>query len=369
MDVAQRLREARTNLNLTLEEAGDRCGIAASVLSEFEKGKREPRLAQLKELADIYHCSVASLLEDTAISNQTVLWRERPSSPTAEELEATLVDLATRYRTLELLCGLQPAIELPFVTDLRSNFDYRAAARLARRTRSILGLGQRPGQVLLRVLEQTCNVKIFNLPFEPERCAACSLSDLFGAAVLLNSNSMRWTRNFDLAHELFHLLTWKRFRHPGTPQTEVAPHEEEKLATCFACNLLMPDEVFREAVDARRAQAEKLTFDSLFGIAREFDVPIEAVVWQTAFVFKIDEETILQATGKLKSLASTWDCRTSDGPPVRPIRFEALCNQAIRHGLISTGRYAESLGISRREAMKRIEQNPVADVEIEIARC
>ena len=47
--------------------------------------------------------------------------------------------------------------------------------------------------------------------------------------------------------------------------------------------------------------------------------------------------------------------------------FTALCNQAIRKGLISTGRYAESLGISRREAMKHIEQEAIADVEVEVA--
>ena len=51
-----------------------------------------------------------------------------------------------------------------------------------------------------------------------------------------------------------------------------------------------------------------------------------------------------------------WDDRQRDVPPHRPLRFEALANEALRKGLISTGRYAEFLGITRREAMRQVEQ-------------
>ena len=366
MSIAERLKEARTSLNLTLDAVFDRTGIAASALSDFENAKREPKLGQLKQLAETYRRPLASFLNDAPFPRQTVLWRERPSSPTAEELQATLIELAERYHALETLCEQHSPMQLSVPAELRGEFDYQAAQSLARRVRSDLGLGDRPGQTLLRVLEEVCNVKVFHLSFEPTGSAACSMSEQFGAAVLLNSNSVRWRRNFDVAHELFHLLTWKQFRHNAGSGSEVASDEEEKLATCFARNLLMPEEVFREAINAQRGPSGKIGFDGLFEVAREFDVSIEAVLWQMVFVFRTPAERIKETIASLADTVRSWDSRISDAPPTRPVRFVALCNQAIRKGLISTGRYADYLGISRREAMKHVEQDAVADVEVEI---
>jgi Zn-dependent peptidase ImmA (M78 family) len=365
--IAARLKDARTNLNLTLDAVSQRCGIAASALSDFENAKREPRLGQLKQLADIFHRSVASFLDDTPIPIRTVLWRERPSSPTAEELQATLIDLAERYHTLEVLCEQHSPMELPVPKESHGHFDYQAAQSLARRVRNELGLGERPGQGLLRVLEEVCNVKIFHLQFEPTGSAASSVSDQFGAAVLLNSNSVRWRRNFDLAHELFHLLTWRQFGHDSASSSQIATEEEERFATCFASNLLMPEEVFREAINNQRGSSGKVGFDGLFEVAREFDVSIGAVLWRMVFVFDVPTEKVKEATATLKDTVRFCDFRVSDQPPTRPVRFVALCNQAIRKGLISTGRYADCLGITRREAMKHIEQDAIEDVEVEVA--
>lgn len=367
MSISERLKDARNRLNLTLEAVHERTGIAASALCDFENARREPKLGQLAKLAKIYRRSLASFLEDTPLPQHTVLWRERPSSPTAEELQATLIELAERYHVLETLCEQNSQIGLPINKEVDRRFDYQAAQSLARRARSELGLGDRPGQTLLRVLEEVCNVKVFHLLFEPTGSAACSMSEQFGAAVLLNSSSVRWRRNFDLAHELFHLLTWKQFRHDAGSSSEIASEEEEKLATCFARNLLMPEEVFREAINSHCGPSGKVGFDGLFEVAREFDVSIEAVLWQMSFVFGTSADSVKETIGLLADKVRLWDARVNDSPPSRPVRFVALCNQAIRKGLISTGRYADYLGISRREAMKHVEQDAIADVEVEIA--
>jgi len=100
MDLAEKLKESRNALTLPLETVSERTGIGLSTLSEFENAKREPRLAQLKQLADVYHRSVGSFLDDEPQPMECVLWRQRPQSPSAEELQATLIDLAEKYRTL-----------------------------------------------------------------------------------------------------------------------------------------------------------------------------------------------------------------------------------------------------------------------------
>jgi len=43
-----------------------------------------------------------------------------------------------------------------------------------------------------------------------------------------------------------------------------------------------------------------------------------------------------------------------------------LARQALRKGLISTGRYAQYIGVTRREAMKVVEEDAEDDAEIEL---
>ena len=103
---------------------------------------------------------------------------------------------------------------------------------------------------------------MFYLDFEPSGTAACTQSPTFGAAVLLNAKNARWRRNFDLAHELFHLLTWNVFN-PASGSSTERPAREEQLADRFASNLLMPEESVRASVNAPMLD-HKLPVDAVF---------------------------------------------------------------------------------------------------------
>ena len=162
-------------------------------------------------------------------------------------------------------CGetMEPGLPSPRMSVANPGYDH--AENLARDVRKQLGLGDRPGIDLLRALEEECGVKVFHRAFEPSGVAASTKSPSFGFAVLLNSKHVRWRRNFDLAHELFHLLTWDVF-HSEESEFSGPDKREEKLADVFAANLLMPAEAVRAAVNRRGP----LTYEALFGIAREF---------------------------------------------------------------------------------------------------
>lgn len=368
MPLSDRLKLARSSLKLTLQDVEERTAIGVSTLSEFENGKREPRLVQLKQLADAYSRSVAFFLDDGPIASQVVLWRQKPESPRAEELQARLVKLGEQYHHLELLCNGHEPCDLPFHSGPAERFSYAQAEKLAHQSRQLLGLGERPGQSLLRVLEEVCRIKVFHLNFEPSGGAACTLSESFGAAVLLNAKHVRWRRNFDLAHELFHLLTWKTFRSVAEGDVVEASEAEEKFATCFARNLLVPPELLRVTVDEALAkQGGKLTFDDLFEIARQFDVSVEVVVRHISFVYQKSPEWANSVLDQLRSQIGFWDNRVSDTPSALPLRFHALARQALRHGLLSTGKYAEYIGVSRRDAMQVVEQDAEDDATIEVA--
>jgi len=353
-------------MNLTLADVQKRSGIGSSTLSEFENGKREPRLLQLKDLAELYHRSTSFFLDEGPLPVEIVLWREKPTSPNAELVQAELLKLAEQYRNLERWCEDVEEHDLPTKRGNPQRFGYTQAEKLAHEFRTRYGLGDRPGQSLLRVLEEVCKVKVFHMQFEPSGSAACTFSDRYGAAILLNSNHVRWRRNFDLAHELFHLLTWKVFRQLDTSSTVEASPQEEKLATCFARNLLMPQDQLRIAIDSQRGERKKLAFDDLFEIARQFDVSVEALLRQVGFIYNLSEDVVEQDIETLRDRISFWDKRQHDTPPNRPLRFEALASEALRKGLIATGRYAEYLGITRRQAMRQVEQEAPDDAEVEV---
>lgn len=366
MAIADRLRYSRQTMNLTLEAVEERTSIGVSTLSDFENGKREPKLSQLKQLADFYRRSTAFFLEEGEPAPDVVLWRQRPTSPQVEVLERDLIKLAEQYHNLEVWCDDVKEFELPITSGRKEDFGYPKAEKLAHDFRNKYSLGDRPGQSLLRVLEEVCKVKVFHLAFVPSGSAACTLSDKYGAAILLNSDNVRWRRNFDLAHELFHLLTWQVFRGTPSARGEVASDAEEKFATCFARNLLIPAETLRIAIDARLNERKTLSFSDLFEVARQFDVSVEAILWQIGFVYKVPKEHTQQAVDQLRGQMSFWDNRERDTAPTRPLRFRALARQALSAGRLSTGRYAEYLGISRREAMQAVEQDACENAEVEV---
>lgn len=366
MPVDERLKFARESLGLTLKQVEAATGIGPSSLSEYESGKRAPRVSQLKTLADFYRRSIAFFLTEGEIPREILLWRQRPADAAAAEIQGRFLGLCEQYHNLEVWCADRQPCRLPKAEGNAHSFRYRDAERLARQVRQALELGDRPGQSLLWVLEEVCGVKIFHLPFEETGSAACTLSETYGPAILLNSRAVRWRRNFDLAHELFHVLTWQVFR-AGFTESDTTPSEqEEKLATCFAGNLLMPVDTVREAIEDRSKDAS-ITFKDLFDIARQFDVSVESLFWRMKFLFDRSEEETRRDIERYQAVGRIWEVdRERDEPPPRPLRFRALAISALRAGKMSQGKFAEYLGISRREAMRFVEQEAPENEEVAI---
>jgi len=359
--IGQRLKVARERAGLSQAEVCRRTGLGESTLSEFENDRRAPSLAQLDTLAKSYSRSVASFLADADVSQASVLWRKRPTEG-AQELEAMFLRLVEQYGNLERWCHAVSACRLPDAATAAKAFAVGDAEELARVVRRDLGLGDRPALSLLRVLEEDCGVKVFHLPFEPTGTAACARSDSLGTAILLNSRNVRWRRNFDLAHELFHLLAWGVFR---ASQNEGREHEET-LADAFASALLLPEEALRSALNRRRID-KKLSTAAVFDLARDFDVSIDAVVWRLHGLFRVpDRAYTKQRIEAFRAAAPLYEERTRDVPPTRPERFRALAVTALRSGDLAIGRFAEYLGITRGEAMKFVEQEAPLDEAMEL---
>ena len=344
MQLGRRLRETRERVGLTQAAAAEKSGVGHSSLCEFENGRREPRLVHLAALAKCYHCDLWSFFSEAPASRVAVRWCRRPEKD-AGLLENQFLQLCHWYRNLELWSKVSAPSELPCVRGACRPSSVRDAEELSKQVRNSLQLGNRPGALLLRVLEEDFGLKVFHLPLEVVGGAGCARSPEFGAAVLLDAASARRRRTIDLAHALFHLLTWDDADGPGR-KDEI---DEETLAHSFAAALLMPEEVVRTAVHRRR-DVGGLTWPALFEIAREFEVPSAALLSRFQVVFGLSNEATRNYAEECRAWTVLLEPEEEPSPP-KPARFRALAVALFNDGEISTGRFAEYLGIGRHAAM------------------
>jgi Zn-dependent peptidase ImmA (M78 family)/DNA-binding XRE family transcriptional regulator len=362
MNIADKLRSARKHSGLTQEQVSDRCGIDDSSLSSFENGKSEPRLSQLSELGEVYHLSLNYFFEANEPQPQLVLWRNAPEN--GKEIEAEFLQLCRQYRQLEIWTNNISEVKLPPFEPFTGRFWYPQVEEMAHNARVMMGLGDRPGESLHRVLEEVSGVKIFCLDLGSAGVAACAVSTEFGSAILLNSKCAPWRRNHDLAHELFHLLTWKYFKH--TEGVCEASDQEEKFATCFAGNLLLPAEPVRLAIYKSAGDKDRLSYEQMDDIAREFDVSLESLIWRMHYLFNYKESATSGYLEAAKEYVQTVHRKYDPLPADLPERYRSLAIKAFRNGDISKGRFAKLMEISRMDAEQFTTGREPANAEVPI---
>ncbi|MGO8672512.1 MAG: helix-turn-helix domain-containing protein [Capsulimonadaceae bacterium] len=361
MDIGAKIKAARNAVGLSLSELEARTEIGKSSLCEFETGKREPKMSQLSAIAKACSRPFYYFFDDREHAEELVLWRQQPDNHL--EVEVRFVEMCRNYSLLEKWCGESVDPCLPSVSQAASTVRARDAAELARRTRGELGLGSRPSFTLLNALVEDCGIKVFHDDFEPTGTAASIKSREVGLGILLNARNVRCRRNFDLAHELFHLLVWDAFR----SESKTATEDEERLADIFAAHLLMPEEEVRSVVTKRMVDG-KLPIAAVLDSARQFDVSSEAMAWRIHYVFNLGPdyaEKTKEAIRKLKE----WGLRSKSSdevqPPKYPERYHSLALAALRKGEVSMGRFAQMLDIGIWEAMQLDQEDaPGADLSL-----
>lgn len=73
MAFSDRLKESRTNSNLTQEQLAEKLGIAKSTLSGYETGNREPSIATFAKILDILDVDANYLYQDEVEKNTKIV--------------------------------------------------------------------------------------------------------------------------------------------------------------------------------------------------------------------------------------------------------------------------------------------------------
>jgi Zn-dependent peptidase ImmA (M78 family)/transcriptional regulator with XRE-family HTH domain len=363
MELGKRLLEARERTKFSLADVRQRTAIGESSLSDIENGKREPKIKQLVQLADLYGKPLSFFLSEKVEAEDTVLWRTRPTEG-AELHECKFLKLCAQYRRLEEWMNDVISPKLPSVERICT---YADVEELAEGVRRDLNLGDRPAFSLYRALEEDCGIKVFYEELEPTGTAACVRSSQYGWAILLNAKNAFVRQNYDLAHELFHLIVWNVYRPSGNSTSyragteEAAEGTEEQFADKFASCVLLPRDVVMRAVDRKRNANGNLPISMIPTIAKQFGVSTEALLWRLHGIYNWGAAARKEKTQEYVALAKRLTAVSKDEerkakPAKYPDRYNTLAVQALKRGELSIGRFVEYTEMNRKEAMSYLEQ-------------
>lgn len=254
--------------------------------------------------------------------------------------------LIAAFRTLGAEVGEKPPLERRSLR-LTKTSRFEDAAEAGERFTAEHNLGDVPAQRLAEVMERDLHILV--LMVTPSHVgvsgAACRLPDL--DIVLINRDEVPGRRHFDLAHELFHILTWE-----AMPPVHVEDATEigganriEQLANAFASTLLMPARIVEAAADWRAVRGNSL-IAQLNAAADRLEVTSTALLWRLVSLGLIE---------KADARAVPADALRFNGRPAKPEgkvpplfskRFVEIAARAVDEGRVSIRKIASILGLS-----------------------
>jgi len=353
--LANLLKKERESLDFTLKEVSEKLGFNNyQTLSSIEAGEREVKAWELAKLAEIYGRDMDYFLNiDLPQKEVRVLWRSPKTSPQKTLTERQFISICMRYQNLLNLLN-EPDVSytgLIFKIEkhrLLAQDAFKYVENLASKYISILKLGYRPACSLPKILEEEMGIKIIFMPIDSNISGGSTIDDNFGMAVLVNANDAPWRRNYDLAHEFFHLITWEDFAPDEIYQDEARGKSRiEQLADVFAASLLLPEEQIRDEFEIR-TENKSISYLNLVKIARDFDVSIEALLWRLVNLGLLKKENIQEEleTGALKDIDKKHrhtDWAETEKPHLSA-KYISLAIKAFHLGKISKGKLAEYVG-------------------------
>jgi len=361
--LGNKIREARERLSWSQTRLAEAVGLGSpQIVSTIENGQRELKAWELFKIAKALHVSVEQLLNPNATPEPVPQWRARPESEFREH-EARFFQRCERYALVESWCGITEPQQLRPLSFQQSMPSFLQVRRDAENVRNALQLGSRPACSLSKILQEEFGVKIFCDDLGPNG-AGFSVKGSFGYGILLNAANAPWRRNFSLAHELFHLLTWD----------SLAPSDQcEKLADAFASSLLLPTETLLEMVSARLENG-CIAIEKLVEIARDFDVSTEALLWRLVNLGRLEKEAVSGALQSDSFRSVDRAMRTWDVAPMLPERYVRLCFLAYRKGKLGLAKLAEFLEKSLVDLASEIGEIGTdlpdsADTELAVTGC
>ena len=223
--------------------------------------------------------------------------------------------------------------------NLTRSDSYVAAKAAGEGVADFLKLGPVPSKRLAEAMREKLSTLVLMVDAQPGISgAACLVRDM--GAVLVKRNETVGRRNFDLAHELFHVLTWDAMPterlDDGIGSGKIQKRIEQ-MAEKFASALLMPREVL-----ARHTGGE-IDHAWLNRTATALGVTSQALKWRLVSLGLMDADTARALDDRLLSHNGQPDGHQGEVPPLFGRRFMTVMAAGIEKGRVSVRRVAKLL--------------------------
>jgi len=350
----KRIMAARQATGFSITEAAQKLGFKNyQTLSAIEKGARKINAHELIMMARLYGRNLDYFLESDVAPDPVPLWRKTRKTD-INQIQRQFLSFLENYSNLEHLLGLKRRWK-----DVQKNYDrddfsvngFEQADKLGADIHNFLDLGSRPSLNLLNVLENKLRFKILHLSLGDGVSGASVVDNILGVGILINAKDAPWRRNFDLAHELFHIITWNVFSPEeigdGTKKTR-----PEQYADIFASSLLLPEAHLLDALK-ETATNNEIRFVDIIELAKDFGVSSEAILWRLVNLDRLKKSQVQKILGDPDFRDVDRTRRRSlysEGKPSKfPSRFISLACRCLLEGKISRGTFSEYLEIDRAE--------------------
>ncbi len=279
--IGARIKSLREQRKLTQDALTEQFGFKdRQTLSAIETGERKVAAEELVRAVQIFGVPLDYFTDPFLLAGEGHFsWRQTGvDGDRLRGYEEAAGRFIAAFRTLGRQVGHQPPLIRPTLS-LTKHSSYDDAIAAGERFASEFGLGDVPALRLADTMAEKLGILVLMVdPIDGVSGAACQLPDL--DVVLINRNEVAGRRHFDLAHELFHILTWERM--PPEHIEEAMPTRRsrvEQLADNFASALLMPSKVLDRFGDWAELTDKALT-DRLNEVADELLVTSQALRWR-----------------------------------------------------------------------------------------
>jgi Zn-dependent peptidase ImmA (M78 family) len=198
-----------------------------------------------------------------------------------------------------------------------------------------------PAAHLAEVMERELGVLVLMIDaFKGVSGAACRLPAL--DTVLINRREPAGRRHFDLAHELFHILTWDTMPPEHVEEaSEQSKNRVEQLANSFASALLMPSDVLDRLSPWEGKLAPRLN-----AAANTLGVTATALKWRLVDSGRIRRAAAMQVSdAALRNNGRPASAR-EPLPPLFSRPFVEVIALAIAQGRVTARRAADLLDMT-----------------------
>lgn len=345
--VGRRIKALREKRNFTQDDLAKLFGFNdRQTISAIETGARRVTAEELVLAAEKLGESIDYFTDPFRLVGEGCFsWRQKNAG--VEQLEAyeqCAGKWIAAFRALRSQVGHEPPL-LRHTLSLDSYSSYEDAMQAGERFADQFDLGKAPALQLAEVMEKELDILVLMVDaIDGVSGAACHLPDL--DAVLIARHEVPGRRYFDLAHELFHILTWEAMPPKHVEESESEPRNRvEQLANNFAAAVLMPLEILDQFGDWSEL-AEKKLIARLNLVADELHVTSSALRWRLAALGKL-KKAVANSLPEAKLRNNGRNSATGKAPPplFSPSFLEVIGN-AIEEGKVSVRRLSRLLDMS-----------------------